>query len=358
MPHKRSKRSIREAETAKKGTNLPPSAKAVNAAYDDTPKGASRIISGWKFQSSFRESGRTNSEDTGGSVPRSKAQSGTQSQAGSSSLKGKTKAEVGANADADGKVSGPGDKGKGKEKEKEKGKEQEKAKATLPKILPNESLGEYNRRIEHILRPGVNKAIKDAASTKALEESQARREKKDRKRQARLEKLVKDGKVPKEVLDRFLREQKEKRDGKKRKRVGGGNGGDDEDEEDEYGEGEGVDGVVGGEKRRPIKEFKQMEKPRRLNDIVQEPPQLPHLRKASTTTTTTTTPRASTTSSRAKERYGAVGKDSGKIPLNAGQKRILEEERERVVRMYREMKASREAGVIAGANGSASGEKV
>ncbi|WVW79883.1 hypothetical protein I302_101853 [Kwoniella bestiolae CBS 10118] len=288
MPHKRAKRSVREAETAKKGSNLPPSTKALTSAYDDTPKSASRIISGWKFQSEFRSSGKTNSEDTG----QPKSASSDPSASSSSNTK-----------------SNNVDKGKGKGKEE------------IPKILPNETLGEYNRRIETLLRGGVSKAIKDAASIKAAEAAQANRDKKVRKRKAKLEKLIKDGKVPKEALEKYLKEVREKeltREKGKRKR--------DVEDDEEEGEGEGEE----KEKKRPIKEFREMERPRRLNDIVQAPPQLPHLRKSGQSKGT------------GKEVYSAIGRDSGKIPLNAGQKRILEEERERVVRMYREMKARKE----------------
>ncbi|OCF58178.1 hypothetical protein L486_04208 [Kwoniella mangroviensis CBS 10435] len=286
MPHKRAKRSVREAETAKKGTNLAPSSKSLNSAYDDTPKSASRIISGWKFQSEFRKSGKTNSEDTG---EYSKSSSLTGS--GSAGVKGKAKAVD---------------------------------KSEIPKILPNETLGEYNRRIENLLRSGVSKAIKDAASTKALEVAQANRDKKVRKRKAKLEKLIKDGKVPKEALEKYLKEVREKEEQRNDNSNNKGKRKRDNEEEKELDE----DGQ--GKQARPAKEFKEMEGPRRLNDIVQAPPQLPHLRKSGEKKTST------------KEAYSAIGKNSDKIPLNAGQKRILEEERERVVKMYREMKAKKE----------------
>ncbi|WWC99038.1 hypothetical protein V866_005932 [Kwoniella sp. B9012] len=286
MPHKRAKRSVREAETAKKGTNLAPSSKSLNSAYDDTPKSASRIISGWKFQSEFRKSGKTNSEDTGEySKP-------SNSNSNSSTTNGK---------------------GKGKAVDK----------SEIPKILPNETLGEYNRRIENLLRSGVSKAIKDAASTKALEVAQANRDKKVRKRKAKLEKLIKDGKVPKEALEKYLKEVREKEEQRNDNHSKGKRKRDNEEDEELHEDGQ-------GKQTRPAKEFKEMEGPRRLNDIVQAPPQLPHLRKSGEKKTST------------KEAYSAIGKNSDKIPLNAGQKRILEEERERVVRMYREMKAKKE----------------
>ncbi|WVQ83468.1 hypothetical protein IAT38_005609 [Cryptococcus sp. DSM 104549] len=287
MPHKRAKRSVREAEQSKKGYNLDPS----TSSYNDTPGSAARILNSWKVQSAFRESGRKTSEDTG----------------------------AGGRKGAPGKEGGKdaGGKGKGKSAGAEGGEKEEKTK--LPKILPQESLGEYNRRIESLLRPSVSKAIKDAAGVKAAEEAAARREKKERKKRARLEKLVKEGKLPASALDE-----------KKRKR-------DDEDDEGSGAEGEDGDGSEGeeggevGPKRKKEKTFATAPAPRRLNDIVQAPPSLPHLKRASGEKTT------------GKGVYGAVGKGSGKVPLNAGQQRILEEERERVVKLYREMKATKEA---------------
>lgn len=198
-------------------------------------------------------------------------------------------------------------KGKGREKE------------GLPKILPQETLAEYNRRIEALLRPSVSQAIQKAESIRAAEAADLKRTKKENKRRARLEKLVKEGKVDKKVLDDFEKGVKEK----KRKREMGDEG----DSEEEKDEEEAV--ARSNQAKKETKTFAPMPQPRRLNDIVQAPPTLPTLRKAKD-------------KKEGKGVYGAVG-NGGKMPLNAGQKRILEEERERVVRMYREMKAAREA---------------
>ncbi|OCF34706.1 hypothetical protein I317_03781 [Kwoniella heveanensis CBS 569] len=308
MPHKRAKRSVREAETAKKGKNLAPSAASTKAEYDDTPKSASRILNSWKVQSAFRSSGRINSEDVGGSRP------------SGSSKNGSTSASASASS-----FSASENNPKGKTK--------------IPSILPNESLGEYNRRVEQLLRPGVNKAIQEAASTKAAEEAAARKEKKDRKKRTRIEKLVKDGKMPKEALDKLIAEQAAEKNaaaadakGKGKRKRTGADDDEDGDDGDEGSEDEGLGGAEQKQNRRPAKEFASMPGPRRLNDIVQAPPQLPHLRKSGT---------QSSASGRSKEAYAAVG-NSGRNPLNAGQRRILEEERERVVKLYREMKEKKE----------------
>ncbi|ODN77050.1 hypothetical protein L202_05590 [Cryptococcus amylolentus CBS 6039] len=268
MPHKRSKKSVRDAETAKKGQNLAPS----DNKYDDTPRGATRIFSSLDLQTKFRASGRTNSEDTG-------------------ERRG---------------VAGTNVKGKGKGKE------------ALPKIMPQETLGEYNRRIESLLRPAVSSAIKTAENQRQAEVADERRGKKERKRRARLEKLVKEGKVDKKVLEEFEKSVKEK----KRKREQG-KGGDSESEEEEEERG----GKKQKQQQKEQKEFKaatSTSAPRRLNDIAQAPPSLPQLKRAGEKSGV----------------YGAVS--SGKMPLNAGQKRIMEEERERVINLYREMKAKKQ----------------
>lgn len=157
--------------------------------------------------------------------------------------------------------------------------------------MPHEKLGDYNRRIEGLLRPGVNKAIKSAKTSKA-DQIKA-------KKDAKAAIAESGGNVEGEEY-------------RKRKRLGS-------DEEGEYLEPE----------NRPVKVFAPKPAPRRLNDIAQAPPQLPRLGRA--------------------EKNGAGGQKGasvfttlGRDPLNAGQKRLLEEERERVVKRYREMKEERE----------------
>ncbi|WVO14762.1 hypothetical protein L204_102400 [Cryptococcus depauperatus] len=263
MPHKRAKRAVREAESARKGLNLPPSL----SAYDDAPRSATRILNSWKVQQRFRESGRKTSEDTG---------------------------EPRHSLSVD------------KDKRKERAGMQ-----SISKIMPQETLAEYNRRVEISLRPSVSNAIKSAEAVLAAEKAEQSQRKKENKRRARLVKLVKEGKVKKEILDEFNKGIMEK----KRKRKEGDEGEMEKNEQEEIEE-----DVI-------VKNFAPLSPPRRLNN--QAPPTLPHLRKTGGNKTTS------------KSIYDAVG-NSGKIPLNVGQKRILEEERERVIEMYREMKAQRE----------------
>lgn len=171
-------------------------------------------------------------------------------------------------------------------------------KAALPKIMPTETLAEFNRRLEAHMRPAVSAAIKDAAAIKAGQERAAWQEKKERKLAAKEAKAAKDAKEAGESAVKA---------GKKRAR-------DVEEEKDE-------------EKppapEKPIKEFAAAPGPRRLNDVAMAPPVLPGLRRSTATT------------SRPGE---GVFKPTGRTPLSAGQRRLLEEERERVIARYREMK--------------------
>jgi hypothetical protein len=171
--------------------------------------------------------------------------------------------------------------GKGKGKDIAKGKGKEAGKDTkVPRIMPHESLGDYNRRVEGLLRPGVANAIKSAS----LAAAQVRQNRSDLSAEER----------------------------SKGKRSSG-----------EHNEEDSDDGVL--KPNRPLRLFKEKEGPRRLNDIVQAPPDI---RKRKRTDQQTGV-------------WQALG--SKRNPLNAGQQRLLEVERERVIEKYREMKAVREA---------------
>ncbi|GMK58125.1 hypothetical protein CspeluHIS016_0501570 [Cutaneotrichosporon spelunceum] len=228
MPHKRAKRSVREAERTKKGYSLPPS----KDDKDDMPRGAMRILNAGRVQAAFRASGRTTSEDTG---------------------ERKRVREEG---------NAPPNK---------------KRREEVPKIAPNESLGEYNRRVEALLRGGVSGAIKKAEAARGAAKTAAEEEKRARVAKAQGKAL------PSKA----------------------------EEEEAEV------------KFNKPEKAFKEVER-RRLNDVAQAPPSLPRLRMA--------------------EKAQKAGKGrSERDPLNAGQRRIMEAERERVVALYRDMKAKKEA---------------
>lgn len=162
----------------------------------------------------------------------------------------------------------------------DKPRKKKKEEEGLPKIAPNESLGAYNRRVEALLRGGVSTAIKKAETTRALQVKEAKEAKAARVAKAQ-------GKDVEEV-------KKGKGKGKEEEEV-----------------------LV---PNRPAREFAELPTRRRLNDVAQAPPSLPRLRVA---------------------QKGEKGKRDARTPVNAGQARIMEAERERVVALYREMKAKK-----------------
>lgn len=250
--------------TVCRGSNLPPS----SSNRDDTPRSASRILNAFSAREKFRERGGRTAEDTGEYKPKKKKKAADAVAEGSKSVKELVKVSV-------------------------KGKEKEKTGNDIPSILPHEKLGDYNRRIEALLRPGVSKAIKDAGAIRT-DQVRAAKEAKDKRK--------KTSAAP-------VEEEEADGNGKgKRKRI------DNDHLEPED---------------RPVKTFAPIPAPRRLNDIAQAPPQLPHLRQAGKTGQKV----------KGASAFSTVGRD----PLNAGQKRLLEEERERVVKRYREMREEREA---------------
>jgi hypothetical protein len=197
--------------------------------------------------------------------------------------------------------------------------------------MPNESLGAYNRRVEATLRGGVSQAIKSANAIRAAQ-------------------------------DREAAEAKKKRIATAQGKGGAGTGTGTADEGDEGDEGANASGKgkakgkgngnvnENGEWKfedRPVVVLPEKAAPRRLNDIVQAPPTLPKLKQntklgawntgasagASTSTSTSTGTGTGNT---------VGGEESGRTPLNAGQRRLLEQERARVIEKYREMKVVKE----------------
>ncbi|RXK41878.1 hypothetical protein M231_00877 [Tremella mesenterica] len=157
MPHKRAKRSLRLATSKEKGYNLAPS------ITDDTPRNASRVLNAWKVQSRFRDSGKTSSEDTGERRKRKRTVKPDSTQDDNkASVDQKAKDDVGRSSE-----NGDGERGKRVKLSEEdrgdgRGGEGGKGKVQIPKIGHHETLGEYNRRIESLLRPGVTQAMKIA----------------------------------------------------------------------------------------------------------------------------------------------------------------------------------------------------
>lgn len=233
------------------------------------PKGALRILNAAKVQAAFRQKGRVTSEDTGEHSLKRKREKASKD-------KGKGKAEAEAPETTEKKIRTEAERDAARAaKETAATAEKPQKKPTIPKIGPNETLGEYNRRVEALMRGSVNKAIKAAESLKG-QQIQALKEEKAARRAKALGLPVPAKRAPSPSPE--------------------------PDSE-------------------PERTFAEAPQRRRLNDVALAPPQLPKMRQA-------------------KKHSSEIG---SKIPLNAGQKRIMEEERERVIQMYRDMKARKEA---------------
>ena len=153
-------------------------------------------------------------------------------------------------------------------------------------------------------------AIKAAAAVKAAQEKEVWMEKKRRREEAKEDK------------------KRKERGEEKQKEVGGTAGSavkgkrkatimDDTDDEDE--EGAQVNRTTAPKRPRKT-EFETLPVRRGITDVVQAPPaRLPSLK-------------------RLPKQTGGAFSATGRTPLNAGQKRLMEEERERVIKRYREMK--------------------
>lgn len=204
-------------------------------------------------------------------------------------------------------------------KDKGKGKDTS-ALAGIAPIQPHESLGDYNRRVEDALRGGVAKAIKSASAIKA--------------EQARAEKAAKE-------------ERRRKAQGLPSLASGAGDGSEDDAPGGGSKNAQGkrkatADGDYLEPEDRPVVTFKPAPGPRRLNDVAQAPPSLPKLKGMSKM-------EAGGKDHKSGEKGGkkAIVGASRTDVLNPGQKRLLEEERERVIKQYRDIKAAREKGKAA-----------
>ncbi|KAK0568533.1 hypothetical protein OC861_001863 [Tilletia horrida] len=144
MPHKRAKRSIREADRFAKGVDLPPVSSNLKGGDANLPKGAMRVLMGAKVRADFQDRRKQRAE-------------GNRIGAGTSAppdVKGKKKA---TNTTSDASPAN--------------------AKKTNLKVLPGETLANFNRRVERTLASDINASLRAAAST-----SEKKGNKKKRKR--------------------------------------------------------------------------------------------------------------------------------------------------------------------------------
>lgn len=274
------------------------------SSKNDTPRSAARILNSIALRQQFRAAGRVTSEDTGDRPrPAKKRRTGADDESTSrqgnaaagpsgsslktshstSDAKGKGRARSGADDDAESAA---------KNSKSAKGKN-----GAVPAIMPHETLAAYNRRVEAALRPGVTKAMKDARSVVGEQEAEAARLKERRIAKAQ----------GREVSPDITTSSKKAAVQAGKNRV------------------IGEDGELFTFEDREVKTFAQASQTKRVNDVAQAPPSLPKLKVA------------------AKKGIIAGKGKTERSPLNAGQKRLLDAERDRVIGLYREMKAKKEA---------------
>ncbi|KAI0331688.1 hypothetical protein GY45DRAFT_1345206 [Cubamyces sp. BRFM 1775] len=167
------------------------------------------------------------------------------------------------------------------------------------RIMPGESMAHFNRRVEDAMRHSVREAMQSSSA---------------KMRKARKEEL--EEKSTKTTADPKLRSKSR------------GRGDDDSDDDSDIGRAKPASRHPGAKDDKP-KDFEKLSTsaPKRLNDIVQAPPDLKKLpRKA-----------------KKLAEQGGIKKGEGAKTLREGvlsmaQKAQMEEERERAIRLYREMK--------------------
>ena len=177
-------------------------------------------------------------------------------------------------------------------------------------------MGEYNRRLEDHLRPEVSGVIKAAAAAKAQAEKAIWQEKKANREAAKEARRRKERGEPAIPSDKPGNGVAGK--GKRKAMIM-----DDTDDEND-GDGPSSSASTAASKKPRKTEFETLDQRRRVNDVVQAPPQLPGLKRSGL-----------------KKPATSAFSATGRTPLNPGQKRLMEEERDRVIQRYREMKEAK-----------------
>ncbi|KAH9939071.1 uncharacterized protein BXZ73DRAFT_44325 [Epithele typhae] len=188
------------------------------------------------------------------------------------------------------------------QKRSKKGTDPEKKGAGKLKIMPGESMVHFSRRVEDSMRGSVRDAIQASAA---------------RVRQVKKEEVA----AAKGAKDQAATS---KAKGKAPAR---------EAEPDSDSEDDAPRGPSRGKAKETPKEFERLSTsaPKRLNDIVLAPPQLKKLpRKAK-----------KLVAEKAKQTSGDGARSLKEGVLSMAQKAMMEEERERAIRLYREMKKSK-----------------
>ncbi|KAF9800552.1 hypothetical protein IEO21_10335 [Rhodonia placenta] len=257
MPHKRSKRSLREKQRSASSLNLPPA--STNAIErEDIPKGAARILYANKIQEEYRD--RKRKAQVEGAEPDSQGQ-------------GSRKKQRRSEADGDARKSGK----------------------VEMKIQPGESMMHFNRRVEDSMRGVVRTAMKHSSTV-------SRKSRKEEEEALRSAKSA--GKKPQPARSQTPEAPPADQDSHK-----------------------------ASSREHGPKDFEHLSTsaPKRLNDIVLAPPDLKKLPRGAK-------PKAPSTGA------GEVASTLRQGALSMAQKAMLEEERVRVVKLYREMKKAKAGG--------------
>ncbi|KAE8258778.1 hypothetical protein A4X13_0g1452 [Tilletia indica] len=144
MPHKRAKRSVREADRFAKGQDLAPSGTgSKDGFFGGLPKGAMRVIMGAKAQADYQERRRAAADPK-------RIGGGPSSAKSSPDVKGKGKATS--------KKSAAPAAGESVSTKKDGAKHE-------LKLLPGETLGNFNRRVEKTLAADITASLRAAATT-------------------------------------------------------------------------------------------------------------------------------------------------------------------------------------------------
>lgn len=157
------------------------------------------------------------------------------------------------------------------------------------------------------MRPAVTQAMKDANAKKAEEARKLALEKKERREAQKEAKRRKDAGLPQ--VKKGESDDEEPAVSSKKESSGKRTRNDDPDSEDEN-----------KNRKRGKTEFEKAPTRHSILDVMTAPPVLPRLKKS-----TKATP-------------SSIFAPIGRNPFNAGQQRILEEERERVIARYRDLK--------------------
>ncbi|KAI0832044.1 hypothetical protein BC628DRAFT_579095 [Trametes gibbosa] len=287
MPHKRAKRSIREKRRVESGADLVPGVRRA-IEDEDIPKSAVRVLNAAKIQQDWAEKKRKRQDEhpTSGIGGEDAAGPSRKKRKGLPGGDGQGQAEVNRGGGGSG--------------------------GTTLRIQPGESMAHFNRRVEDTMRHSVREAMQSSSA-------KARRARKDEQDEQRARKSGRVAAAPNSTP---------KADAQRRGKDGVRGGDVEESELDDERARAPLRSAATKGGSKP-KEFERISSsaPKRLNDIVLAPPQIKNLpRKA--------------------KKLAALGgsqKTDGAKSLREGvismaQKASMEEQRDRAIRLYREMK--------------------